>query len=150
MLNSMRFACRASKRLMPNYGRIKKVNKSMRRLKSIWAERADLKFANLEQEQKKKQEKARIDAIEYRRAKLLEKREMVKAIFFQYIDKLNKEGQDVEKLFPKFSIKRKDIHKSRHYIIDQAIKPKPVLHTNENTMIPDDLLKVLENAIQRL
>ena len=61
----MRFACRAAKRQMPNYGRLRKVSKSMVRIRYVWEERANLKLANLENEQRQKQEKARNDAIEY-------------------------------------------------------------------------------------
>ena len=150
MLNSMRFACRAAKRQMPNWGRLKKVNKSMGRLHYVWTERSRLKLANLEAEQTKKRDKARDDAIEFRRAKLLEKREMVKGIFFQYVDRLSKEGKDVEHLFPKLNVKRKRRNMMRKYIVDDALKPKPVLTSSEPTMIPADLLQVLQNGMARV
>jgi len=149
MLNSMRFACRAAKRQMPNFGRLSKVRKSMARIKCVWAERANLKLANLEQEQKRKQEKARNDAIEYRRTKLLEKREKIKAMFFQYVDKLSKEGEDVERLFPKFDNKRRRPNTKRHYIIDEPMKPKPALTTSQATMIPSDLLLIIQSGMSR-
>jgi len=150
MLNSMRFACRASKRQMPNYGRLKKVAKTMFRLQYVWKERATLKLANLEQEQKRKQEKARIDAIEYRRAKLLEKREIIKAMFFKHVESLHKDGQDVKHLFPKINLKRRKANSKRHCIIDAAMRVHPVLNATEPTMIPKDLQKILDGAMQRL
>ena len=151
MLNSMRFACRAAKRQMPNWGRLRKVNKSMSRLQYVWTERANLKLANLENEQRKKQEKARNAAIEYRRAKLLEKREMIKGIFFQYVDKLSNDGiENIDKLFPKINIKQRRKTSKRHYIIDQAIKPKPVLTSSQPTSIPPDLFQIIQNGIARL
>lgn len=146
MLNSMRFACRAAKRQMPNHGRLRKVNKSMERIQYVWQERANLKLANLENEQRKKQEKARNDAIEYRRAKLLEKREMIKGIFFQHVDELSRNGENVEKLFPKINLKRRRPNTKRHYIIDEAMKPKPSLTSSQPTMIPHDLLQVIQNV----
>eukprot|EP01084_Bolivina_argentea_P251656 422139_1 len=138
MLNSMRFACRAAKRQMPNYGRLRKVNKTMGRIKFVWTERSQLKLANLEQEQRNKHDKARTDAIEYRGAKLLEKREIIKGMFFEYVDTLHKEGKDVKHLFPKINMKRRRLNTKRHYIIEQSMKPKPVLNTSETTMIPAD------------
>ena len=142
----MRFACRAAKRQMPNHGRLRKVAKSMGRIQYVWEERAKLKLTNLENEQRTKQEKARNDAIEYRRAKLLEKREMIKGIFFQYVDRLSGDGQNVEKLFPKINLKRRNQKTRKHYIIDESMKPKPVLTSKEPTMIPPDLLQVIQNA----
>ena len=122
----------------------------MFRLQYVWKERSLLKLANLEQEQRRKEEKARNDAIEYRRAKLLEKREIIKAMFFRHVDALNKEGKDVQALFPKVNIKRRDPKTKRHFIIDQGMKPKPVLNSSQPLMIPKDLLTVLENGMSRL
>ena len=116
----------------------------------VWKERSTLRLPNVEQEQRRKEEKARIGAIEYRRAKLLEKREIIKAMFFKHVDKLNKEGKDVEALFPKINIKRRKPNTKRHFIIDEAMKPKLVLNSSQPTMIPKDLLQVLENGMNRI
>eukprot|EP00483_Globobulimina_turgida_P009398 UN09417 len=150
MLNSMRFACRAAKRQMPNWGRLKKVNKSMVRLQYVWTERANLKLANLQQEQSNKQEKARNDAIEYRRTKLLDRRERIKAIFFQHVDELSKEGENVEHLFPKINMKRRRLRGKRHYIVDEYMKAKPVLTSSQPTMIPSDLLQIIQEGMARI
>merc|ERR1719499_2240092 len=47
MLETIRFQCRAEKRLMPNYGRLLKVKKSMARLKTVVGERNRVYKQNL-------------------------------------------------------------------------------------------------------
>ena len=98
MLNSIRFQCRASKRLMPNFGRLQKVYKSMGRLNYVWRERISVKLKNLENEQRKIQEKAKSDAIQYRRVKVLDRRERIKGLFLEYVDELQRKGVDTEHL----------------------------------------------------
>ena len=87
MLNTLRFQCRVGRRLMPNYGRLQKVNKSMKRLSTVWNERAYLKLLNKELEQQKKFDEKLSKAIEYRRIKRFQLREDIKNKFNQLINK---------------------------------------------------------------
>ena len=101
MLNSVRFQCRASKRLMPNYGRIKKINKSMNRLMSVWNNRAELKLKNKEAEQDREYNIKRDRMIENRRKIMLEKREKIKELFIKHITFLKSRGLNTAHIMPK-------------------------------------------------
>ncbi|ETO29491.1 hypothetical protein RFI_07630 [Reticulomyxa filosa] len=86
MLNTMRLQCRVSKRLMPNYGRLKKVTKSMDRLMQIWNERAYITHEALKREKETLKEEARVECIEHRRLMSLKKREKIKQLFFDLVE----------------------------------------------------------------
>ena len=94
MLNTIRFQCRSGKRLMPNYGRLEKVNKSMARLMAVWNERTHLKYLNRRVAYESKKEAQRNGAIEYRRRRTLEKREKVKHLFEEKMGSLPTESEE--------------------------------------------------------
>jgi len=95
MLNTIRFQCRVAKRLMPNYGRIKKVTLSMSRLKRVWDERALLKLRNRQQEIDIRKEQYRNSTIEWRRKQRLQIREQIKFLYHQYMK--DKESNKIDK-----------------------------------------------------